>query len=438
MRTHYIIILIVFLPCILPAQDSLVLSDCYKAVLKNYPAVKQKFYASEASALKLKNISAGYLPKIDLNGQVTYQSDVTEISMPEPAIDFGTALPPGITPKIVFPPMESPAKDQYKITLDLSQVIYDGGLSSAMRDAELAGLAADTQQVEVTLYQVKERVNQVYFSILLYQDKLNLLQIVRKDLEEKVKTMESGVKNGVVLPTSVDVLKAELIRLEQQKTELEYARKAAYAILSELMGEPVSESTLLKIPEIVLSAESRGTRPEYKYFELQEMKLSASQSLVKRKHYPRVTGFAQAGYGKPGLNLFKNEFDSWYLVGAKLSWNVWDWHQNSREIKMLDIQKGIIATQREIFDKNLNIQLLNEQSGIDKYGELIRLDLDLVALRESITKRSASQMENGVITSSEYLTDLTGEIQARMNLFTHKLLLVQAKLNYQTLKGNIE
>lgn len=440
MKTLYLIICILFFTefVISGTQDSLTLKYCHETAVKNYPLIKQKQLLVESSNLKLKNAGINYLPKIDINAQATYQSDVTQIQLPSPTVDFGPNYPANLPkPTITMHTVDSPAKDQYKISLDISQIIFDGGLTNASKKVEVAGLAADTQKVSVDIYQIKEKINQLFFSILFLQEKDKLTDIIKKELEEKIKSMESGVKNGILLPSIADALKAEIIKTDQQKIEIKYARIASYKMLSELMAEKLSDNISLKLPEFSLTNNNEFSRPEYLFFDLQSKRIEASQILLGKKYSPKLIGFAQLGYGRPGLNMFKTTFDSFYIVGAKLTWNVWDWKQTSRDVQILNLQKDIINTQKETFEKNINVSIQNELANIDKIQELMKMDAELISLRESITKRSASQMQNGVITTTEYISDLNNESMAKLNLFTHKLQLLLAKLNYLTIKGNI-
>mgnify|MGYP001011985601 CR=1 FL=1 len=436
MKKLFVLILILILAFKAESQvsDSITFEWCYEKALKNYPALKQKNIYSESAALKLKNIRSSYYPKLDINAQATYQSDVTKVTVPQPEIKFNSQVPAALIPELMMPAMDEPSKDQYKISLDVSQLIWDGGISKAQKYAEMANLAADTQKVEVELYQLKEKINQMCFSILMFQEKEKLADILISELKEKIKSMESAIKNGVALPSAADMIQAEIMKIEQQKIEINYAKIASYKMLSEFVGEKISENSGIRIPKTDNTI-SQPERPEHKLFDMQMQKIEASQKILFRKNYPKLFGFAQLGYGKPGLNMFKKEFDEFYIIGAKLTWNIWDWKQTSNEVKIMNFQKDIIATQKEIFNKNLQMLLLNEQANIEKFQALIKKDEEIIELRSKIMKRSASQLENGIITANEYLTDVNNETQAKLGLNIHKLQLIQAKINYKTLMG---
>ena len=436
MKPIILIVSFIFLYLSIFAQssDSLSLKYCYDVATKNYPILKQKGILVETLNLKLKNYNTNYLPKLDINGQASYQSDVTKVDIASPTVEFPIVVPPDLMPVIKMPKIDAPSKDQYRISLDVSQMIWDGGATKAQKNLERVGLTADTMKVTVDLYQIKDRINQLYFSILLLQEKDKLANIIKSELTDRIKSIESGVKNGVTLASNLDALKAEVIKIDQQKIEIKYSRIAAYKMLSELTGETILDNQPLQMLVFNINNDvNTSNRPEYLLFELQAKRIDATQTLLTKKYYPKLYGFAQLGYGNPGLNMYNQNFDSFYIVGAKLNWNLWDWRQTNREIKILNLQKDIISTQKETLDKNLNISSQNDLANIDKYEELMKMDIDIISLRESITKRSASQMQNGVITSTEYLSDLNNETQAKLNLNTHRLQLIFSKLNYLTI-----
>ena len=416
------IILLFFIPILVVhaySADTLYLDDCYKEAIDNYPLTKGKDLLGSANELRIKNLQTNYLPQINLNGQATYQSDVVK-------------LPINI-PNLSIPELP---KDQYKVSVDVNQIIYDGGITNSQKKLEEASLATDVQQIEVELYKIKERINQVYFTILLLQENERVLNLKRNELKDRLKVMESRVKNGVLTQSYVDILQAELLKVEQQMIEINIGKSTAFDILGEFMNKELSESLTLQLPKMQITIDNSINRPEYTLFDLQMNKIDASSKLLSTKRNPRLYGFGQFGYGRPGLNMLSDEFDSFYIVGAKFNWNLWDWNQNKKERQILSLQKDIINTHKETLGKNINISLKNEEATIQKLEEIIEKDYEIIALRSKITKASASQLENGVITSTDYITNLNTEIQAKINLESRKIQLVQSQINYLTIKGN--
>jgi len=428
MNLRNLISLISILPVVLlPAKGQnqnntvITLQYCQTEAFNNYPLLKNKSLLQNTSDLKVRNVNTNRLPQINLNGQATYQSDAIDITLP---------LPGGQTRSI------SQSKDQYKATLDVNQLLFDGGTTRYQRQLEIAALNSDLQQVDVDLFKIKEQVNNVYFLLLSLQANRRLLNSTLNQILEREKFVASSVKNGVLMSSDLDALVAERLQIEQQISEIDTNQKSALGVLSLFINKSLSDSAKFELPTIELNITEPVKRPEYTLFDLQAKRLDASKQLTGSMLMPKVYAFAQAGYGRPGLNMLSNDFSSFYIIGAQLKWNLWDWHKNKRDRAAVDIQKQMITTQRETFDKNLNIDLQNRLAAVQKLEEALKRDDQIVELRGRVTKASASRLENGVITSTDYLTDLNAETMAKINLEVHKIQLVQAKANYLVAKGN--
>jgi outer membrane protein TolC len=397
--------------------NTLTLEDCYRLARENYPRLADVKRQQEISDLKLKNIGSAWDPQLNLNGQATYQSEVTKVNVPLPGINI-----------------PSPAKDQYKVYLDVKQTIYDGGISKTNKTLEQSGLAADLQNIEVELYSLNDKVNQLYFAILLMTENEQVMQLKRSMLDERIKVLESGFRNGMVTSRDLELLKAERLLTEQQIGEIHAERLSGLGSLGLLTNQNLSENCSLAEP-VLTSKSSQITRPELKYFDLLGNKIDQNSQLLQKARSPKLFGFGQAGYGRPGLNMLKNTFDPYYLVGVGVSWNILDWNQTGRNRKILEVQKEMIGSQRAAFDQNLSISLFRANEAIKKVEQLLKIDEELVVLRESIAKHSASQLENGTITSADYIVDLNASTQAAINKKSHKVQLYQAVANYNTLAG---
>jgi outer membrane protein TolC len=404
--------------CYGQASDTLTIFECYEHAAMNYPVTRQKEYFEDSYGNKIRNIKSSWYPSIALGGQGSYQSDVTEISF------SGMDLP-------------SQPHDQYKVFLELNQSIYDGGTSNAQKRIESNNFDIGLQQVEVELSSLKRRITSVYFSVLLLDKQQQLLRLMLDEMNEKLDVIESGIKNGILLPSDKSILQAEILKTKQKILDAELSRSSMLKSLGELTGLPLSQFTHLELPEDNFINEDKSSRPEYRMFELQKKNMDISSKLVETGRRPRIFAFSQAGYGKPGLNMLNDEFDTYYLIGLGFKWNFLDWGDTKRKGKILDSQKDIIDTRVEVFEKNLNIQLENEMANIRKYENFAELDSIMVKLRAEIKESSFSQLQNGVITSTDFLTELNAEMQARIQMETHIILLQQSLFNYLTLKGEI-
>lgn len=411
-------LIVLFLTLNVFAQEKLSLDECYSLVDKNYPLAKQNNLLAKQNAFDKETIKTNKLPQIDFESKATYQSDVIELPISLPDVT--------ITP---------PNNDQYQATVNINQLIYDGGLTNAALEEKTASLKTGQKQVEVNLYQLKEQVNQLYFSILLIQEKRALLVAKEKELKTTLKEVKAGVKFGTLLPNSDSVLEAELLKIEQQFIELDKDKISNIKSLSQLIGENISATIVLENPEISINLETKINRPELDLFQLQKNQIEASEQLIAKKNSPKLFGFATGGYGNPGLNMLDNSFQTYYMAGLKLSWNVFDWNSNKKQRKSLQVNKEIIDNEQEVFELNTSIELTKHQSEISKISEIIVSDMDIIRLRQKILETSSSQLKNGVITASAYITELTNLYEAENNLKTHNTQLSYAKANYNTTKG---
>ncbi len=413
-RLILILILITTLPSI--AQQSITLEECYRLVTQNYPLAKQTQLFEAQNELDANVISKRKLPQLSLDAQATYQSDVIEVPIPNSGIE----------------PLN---KDQYRATLSVNQLIYNGGAADASIDVKSAQLKIKQKQVEVSLHQLKQQINQLYFSILLSQETELLLNAKQLQLQAKLKEVKSGIKHGVILPTSDKVLEAEILKINQQFEELESNKTVFIETLSGLISEPLGIATLFQNPLIETQLQTELTRPELELFEFKKDEIESSEILISKQNTPKVFGFATGGYGNPGLNVLDNSFQGFYTVGLKLHWNVFDWNSNSKQRASLAINKDIVDNETEIFILNTNIALNKQQKEIDKMEAIITSDAAIIMLRKEVLQTADSQLKNGVITSSAYITELTNLFEDQNTLVRHEIQLQLAKANYNIIKG---
>lgn len=414
MKNNLVTILLLILTISSYAQQKLTIEECYAFAEKNYPIAKQTNFLQQKTSFEIDALNKAKLPKIDINAQATYQSDV---------IGLPTSLP-GVEPI---------NKDQYRATLDVNQLLYNGGMINANTKLKEAQMLTQQQLVAVNLYQLKSHINYSYMMILLWQDQRELLLAKQSTIHSKIKEVKSGVKNGAMLPSSEQVLEAELLKLEQALTENTFQRIKELQNLAGLTSTTIKENSVLERPSTTL--ETNGVRPEMKFFELQQDQIEASKNIISKSNLPKLNAFGQAGYGNPGLNMLNNSFDDFYMVGLKLNWNVFDWNKSKSEKQALDIAKEIVTTEKETFETNNQMQLNELKSEISKLETIIKTDSQIILLRDKVVQSSDSQMRNGVITTSEYVTELNQLFDAKTNQKVHQTQLELAKINYQTIKG---
>lgn len=421
MKKSIVIILIIITNLTIAQQNTICLQDCYESMLINYPLANQNEIYAQSSELSLRNLKAAWFPNASLNAQATYQSDAINVDITALGNSFGF----------------EGEKDQYKATVDINQLIYDWGRIKSAKQLENVNLKVNQQNSQVEINKVKEQINKFYFAVLILQKNEDLLKVMLKDLDAKEKSVESGVKNGVLLSSDLSAIKAEKLKVNQSISEIELQKLSAIDVLAEITGMKIPYDVNLEIPEYSIEDSAVYSRPELVLFNYQKEKLDFTSKVISKQNKPTVFSFAQLGYGKPGLNMVSDQFDSYYYVGVGFKWNFWDWNKTNREKQIMSLNKDIISTHENTFNKQINIALKNEKSKIEIYEKAVKSDQEIIKLREDVTESARSKLDNGVITSTDYITELSKETQAKINFETHKIQLIQSKVNYLYIKGEI-
>ena len=411
-KLKYIFLLFIGL---INAQETITLEQCYQWSRENYPLIKKQELIKKAEQYTTENALKGWLPQVNITAQATYQNEVTEL--------------PIKLPNISVDPL---SKDQYKVYADISQTIYDGGNIKNQKKLALAQSEIKKQQLAVDLDKLKERINQIYFGILLTDKQLLQLKLTKSDINEGIKKAEAQLKNGVIFRSNLDVLKAELVKIEQKEIELQAIKQNFVQMLSYFIKKNIDENTQLETPEKTLVTETNN-RSELKLFDAQKSLIETQKKLINTKNTPKLGAFFQGGYGKPGFNMLKNEFDTFYIAGVRLNIPITGFYTKKNDLQLLDNQSQDIEIQRENFLFNQNFTEIQQKNDLDKIQNLIDKDDELITLRKSIKKASLAQLENGVITTNDYLREVTAEEQAILTKITHEIqyLLTQYNLKAQ-------
>lgn len=399
-------------------EQHLSLDSAWQYARQYYPLLKQQQVVDEVTALQLRNIRTNYLPQVELGGKATYQSDVTSIPIKLPNVNI-----------------PAPAKDQYNVELLVKQTIWDGGATAGQRGVQLAQQKAEQQKVEVELYKLRQQVMQVYFNALLWEENIAARKQLLAEVKQRMERLQAGVDNGTVLASQVDLLKAELLKTEQQVYEAETGKRAALDVLALLTGKTVNENTRLQLPAAQPAQSTALHRPELQLYRYQADVLQQQGRLTDTRSLPKISAFAQGGYGRPGLNMLENKFDFYYMGGLRLSWTLWNWRYNRTEKAILRQQEQTVAAQSETFELQTRSQLVQQSAEISHLAASLEKDKEIVTLRKNIRTVSAAQLDNGVMTVHDYLSDLHAETQAVIAEKTHRIQWVYATLNYQVIKG---
>jgi outer membrane protein TolC len=386
---------------------------------QNYPMIKQKDLVKQTANLNIENLNKGFLPQFSISGQASYQSDVTQINIPLPGFKI-----------------EPPGKDQYKILADVSQLVYDGGVIKQQNELQQLNSEVEQQKVEVELYKLKERVNQLYLGILYLDAQKKQVELIKQDIEIGIKKVEAQVQNGIAFKSNLNVLKAELLKTQQRMIELDASGKAMIETLELFMNMHLKSDVVLEKPVMQSNvSEIEINRPEIKLYADQNKLLNHQSKIIKARNQPKANLFLQGGYGRPSLNLLKNEFDFFYIGGVRFNWPLGGLYTRKKENQLVEINKKSVDIEKETFLLNTNTQLKQQQSEIDKMNLLIAGDEEIITLRASVKDAAKAQLENGVITANDYLREVNAEDQSRQALITHQIQLLQAQINYQIISG---
>ncbi|HVW96224.1 MAG TPA: TolC family protein [Mucilaginibacter sp.] len=397
----------------------LTLQDCYAKAVQNYPLVKRRDLIARTSAYNIDNIKKGYLPQLTINGQASYQSAVTEIPIKVP----------GATPLMI-------SKDQYKIYGEINQVLYDGGVIDGQRELQKAGEAVNQRQLDAELYQVKSRINQLFFGVLLIDEQIKQSTLLIKDLQLGLNKVQASINNGVAFKSNADVIKAELLKNKQHIIELDASAKAYKDMLALFVGVPNGENIeLIKPQEVKISQDIN--RPELKIYEQQDKSLDVQNKLLTAKALPKFSLFFQGGLGRPALNFLSNNFEAYYIGGLRLTWSPSVFYTLKKDKALIGINQQDVSAQRETFLFNTAMQVKQQDAEIEKYRQLLASDDEIIQLRDRVKTTALAQLENGVINGNDFLTEVNAEDEARQNKILHETQLLMSQYNLQTTTGNL-
>ena len=412
----HITALFILMLLVLPAQGQTVtLDECQQLAEENYPLIKQYDLIRQTTDYTVSNISKGWLPQISAMAQATYQSDVMTL----PDVLQRMLGQQGLQAKGI-------RKDQYRVGVDINQTVYDGGLISGQKDV---ARLVQSAQTATDLYAVRKRINDLYFGILLLDEKIRLNKDLQTLLQSNLNKLNSMLAHGVAMKSDVNTVKAEKLKAEQQATELASSRKSMTDMLSVFIGREVAN---LGMPQDVVVNTHENKRPELHLFDSQIKLADAQEKLLNARLLPRLSVFAQGYYGYPGYNQFEAMFNrTWKLngiVGVRLSWNIGALYTRKNDRAKLSTRRGLVESARETFLFNNRLLEIQQSDGIAKYRQLIVDDKEIVSLRSDVRRAAESKLEHGIIDTSNLLQEITRENQSRIDLSTHTILML--KENY--------
>lgn len=402
--------IVIFLTILPVRSQEITLAACQEQARANFPLTRQQGLIDQVTKNTIEALLAQYFPQFRLSGQASYQSDVTKIDL---------NMPDGF-PKIDIP---TPEKDQYKLYLDVSQTIFGGGSLGVQQQFTKAEAEVNKQRIEVELYKLRDKINQVYFGILLADEQQKQTDILKNDLNTALEKVKVMVKNGVSLETNQFNLEAELITINQNIKNIELGRSALLEILGKLIGKDLDKETQLTKPGTI-RLKSDFVRPELTLIDLQKNTLSLQNLQLAAQNVPEISLFLQGGWGKPALNLFSTKFEPYYLGGVRLQWNISRLYTILRERRIIETRLKMYDVEKDMFTMNNDIEQTQQLSKINQLNLSLKSDDELIALRSKIKQTSQVQLENGVITSADFIRDANAENQARQKKALHEMQLI--------------
>lgn len=395
------------------------LEECQQAAEKNYPLIKQYGLIAKTTQLTVKNIQKGWLPQLTASAQATYQSAVT--AWPESMQTMYQQM--GLN-------MKGLRKDQYKISVDLQQTIYDGGAISSQRNIAQKEGKVQEAQTETDLYQVRRRVNEMYFSLLLLNEQIQLNEDVKALLQSSEKKLSAMVKGGTAATSDLDNVRAERLSVEQQNENLKQQKLMLQRMLSVFCGFEVNNT---QKPKPIQIASLVNKRPEMRLYNSQLELTEAKEKALDTQLRPKLGLFAQGFYGYPGLNMFEDMMNrKWSLngiVGIKLSWNVSAFYTHKNDKARLSAQREMIENAREVFLFNNKLEEIQQNENINRYQTMMKSDDEIIVLRTNVRKAAESKLAHGIIDVISLLREINNENAAKTQQTIHKIDMLKEMYN---------
>ena len=408
MRKLFIINVLFWYSLVVSAQ--ITIDDCYSKAQSNYPLIRQYGLIEQSKDYSLSNAGKGYLPQVTFSAKATWQSEVTEIP-------------------VSIPGVKGMNKDQYGVTLDIYQVLWDGGVVQSKMENIRTLSEVETKNLEVDLYAINDRVNQLYFGILLFDAQLEQNRLFREELGRNYDRVWSYTQNGIASQADLDAVKVEQLKAIQTESQLMYQKNAFLDMLSAMIGESLNPNVKLVKPEAVSFAAVSIQRPELNLFNAKVHHLEVQNKELQAGLMPKLGVFVTGGYGNPGLNMLKNEFSGYVIAGARLSWNFGNLYTNKNTKQLIQNNIHTVLTQQETFLFNTNMDVSRKQREIDKYREQMKYDNEIITLRTSVKQSSETKMANGILSGNDLMRDVYAEEAAKQAKIIHEIELLLAIYN---------
>lgn len=417
-------LLVLFLVGIMQMR-AISLEQMQEKARQNYPLIKQFNLLEKTADFNLKNVTHLWLPQVNLNVKATYQSDVTQI----PA-SLGNILSVLTGNPVSFPSLTN---DQYQAQAEITQLIYDGGVSKVNKQMILQGSKIEKEQLEIQFHKLKERIHGLFFGTMLVKEQISQTQLMESELKNYQGRLLSLRENGIAESSQLDQMSIEIYQLQQKLEELQTIKANFEQLLTAFAGEPVSADSLEK-PVMPENTEFKNLREELRLMEAQLKLTDIQKSAINTSLQPKLGMFLNAGAGRPGLNMFTNEFSPYFMGGIRLSWNLSSLYNRSNDLKKVDVQIDQILVQQENFLFEQKLMSDQQKNEINKLKRMLERDKEIVRLHDNIVQAENARLQNGILSITDLIRESNAREIARQQQIVHEIQLLSAanqlKLNY--------
>lgn len=406
--------------CYLAQAQHISIEECYKQAEKNYPLIRQLNIIEQNGQLNIENIAKSNLPQISFNGNASYQSEVTSLPIKLPMVTI---------PEI--------SKDQYRLYAEISQPLLEWRNVSKTQEWNKLNTASELAKYQVEIYKLREKINQLFFGILLSQEQIKSTELMKMDMDSLIQKNTMRLKSGTFSSNQLEILIAEKIRIKQKIQELKSSYISGVQMLSVLTGNSINENSIFDLPQAIAET-NVNKRPELQLYELQKNTLLKQCEVLNAKNYPKLNLYFQGGYGRPTLNMLSNDFNSYYITGIRLNWNFSSLYTLNKEKKIIRNSSELSDVQKDIFMLNNEIGIRQIQNEKNRLDQLIEDDETLIQIRKKIRLSTAEQVNQGTNTNLDYVRDLNAEAQAVLNANLHKIQRIYINYQLTNSRGNYE
>jgi outer membrane protein TolC len=411
-----LLILLTLFPLLVTGQE-ITLDSCISAAKQNWPAFKKQLTINSQRQLINETLNKNYLPKLNLSGQATYQSEV--VTFPE------VPTMPGFFPVI--------PQDNYSVEIGINQIIWDGGTVKSAKEVQYAANDIEAQKLNVETYGLIGKINQLYSNYLYLNKSKSILQISENELEKNLTTLNSAYENGTLLKSDLDNIKAEKLKLQKELIAVESSRLNVIHSINLITG--LNLDTTYRFTNPVIQSTSGGIRPELALMDAQVNYTNTTISKFKANRMPKFLAFGRAGYGRPGYDFLNTDLHGYYMVGARFTWEIFDWNLFKKQKEQITLQQQIIRDSKATLEKQISLEKSQYLFEIAQLKKQIEIDKEIAALKMSVYKSAESKMNNGSITSTEYLKLFNEWKRAKLTAEMDKLKLTTAQLNHNHAQG---